>query len=283
MVDIFDEKTYIKNILKDGFSLKWKRDASILARYYKSKGCSKKEIKEKIIEKCEKYVDGFDIYISYKTINNIVNNAWKSDGELRVISFLEVDKEILNWFITREELTNAEQRVLFTIYGWTLIQAQYVEYPAWHNLSGYTTLFKENANIPQGTNLTKIKKHLCDLGYIKSSSEVRKSRGISKCLLYAKFIEDYEIFQRELGEDKIIINYEDMYALGNFLEEYRKKKRVKKTKIKVNKDELVMCKCGREFIKTPNTKREICEECYKEERKFKKAESTRKSREILNI
>lgn len=280
MVDIFNERMYIKNILKDGFSSRWQRDALLLARYYKIEGMSKSEIKDHLVEKCELYIPGFNMYVYYKTINKIIDEAWKNDTELRVIQQLEVDSEKINWFLNQNQLTEKEQRALFTIYGWSLIQSQYLKSPYWHSLSQYSSLFKESADIPVGTSLNTLKKKLCNLGYLKSSSNGRKSNGISKCILYAQFIEDNEILTSPVEEqNKITISYDDMYKLGNFLERYRKAgikgiKNKKNQMSKVDKIQIITCSnCGEEFAVSPNNKRTLCDKCYKEYRKKKVAEN----------
>lgn len=294
MVDIFDERAYIKNILKEGFSLRWQRDASILARYYKSEGMNKKEIKEHIVEKCEMYVPDFSMFVYYKTVNKIVETAWKTKGEMRVIQQLEVSLPILEWFLSREDLSAREQRALFTIYGWSLIQAQYINSPYWHNLNQYSTLFKESAGIPLGTSLNNIKLKLCQLGYLRSSSEGRKNHGIIKCILYAQFIEQIPLLTNPIEEkDKIIILYDDMYRLGDFLERYRKKgkkaiivdKEGKKvsSKEKLNKKnelKILKCeKCGEEFVPYTQRQTKLCKKCYEEQRNDQKKEIMQKSRE----
>ena len=52
MIDIYNEVAYIKNVLQDGFSSKWQRDAKLLTKYYKLEGVKKCEAKDNIIKKC---------------------------------------------------------------------------------------------------------------------------------------------------------------------------------------------------------------------------------------
>ena len=64
MIDIYDEYGYIKNILRDGFSNKWERDAILLVRYYKIEGKKKSEVKKLILEKCEQAANRRDNHIT---------------------------------------------------------------------------------------------------------------------------------------------------------------------------------------------------------------------------
>ena len=36
MIDIYDEEGYIQRVLEQGLSERWKRDASLLIKYYKT-------------------------------------------------------------------------------------------------------------------------------------------------------------------------------------------------------------------------------------------------------
>ena len=45
MIDIYDEVGYIKEILENGLSYKWERDALLLCKYYKISGVKKSDCK----------------------------------------------------------------------------------------------------------------------------------------------------------------------------------------------------------------------------------------------
>ena len=36
MIDIYDEEGYIQEVLQNGFSQKWQRDAALLVKYFKT-------------------------------------------------------------------------------------------------------------------------------------------------------------------------------------------------------------------------------------------------------
>ena len=62
MIDIYDEEGYIQEVLQNGFSQKWQRDAALLVKYFKTEyalgnqpSWNKAWVKETIKEKCKKY------------------------------------------------------------------------------------------------------------------------------------------------------------------------------------------------------------------------------------
>ena len=61
MIDIYDEEGYIQEVLQNGFSQKWQRDAALLVKYFKTEytlgnqpSWNKAWVKETIKEKCKK-------------------------------------------------------------------------------------------------------------------------------------------------------------------------------------------------------------------------------------
>lgn len=120
MIDIYDEEGYIQNVLQYGFSVKWRRDASLLIKYYKTKFCegeqpswNKKWVKETILKKCENNVQGFNIITDKGKVNSLVDSVWKNwkvdperpekSSQLRKVKQIEFPKEVLDWFLGLED------------------------------------------------------------------------------------------------------------------------------------------------------------------------------------
>ena len=120
MIDIYDEEGYIQRVLEQGLSERWKRDASLLIKYYKTKYYSgeqpdwtKKWVKATILEKCEKGVKGFNKITRKGEINALVDSVWKDwkidkehpekSSKLRKVKQIEFSKEVLDWFLGLED------------------------------------------------------------------------------------------------------------------------------------------------------------------------------------
>lgn len=162
MIEIYDEMSYIKNVLAHGFKNEsWRTDGKLLAMYYRDTGVKKSEALKKIKEKCELYCTGingsYNKTTSFKIVNSFVNKVYKKekDGtykdQIREIKEVKIHKDIVKWFldlennfvISKEESKRLKERrnvtitknrplnfnrikYLFTIYIWTLIKAQYL-------------------------------------------------------------------------------------------------------------------------------------------------------------
>lgn len=132
MIDIYDEEGYIQRVLEQGLSERWKRDASLLIKYYKTKYYSgeqpewtKKWVKETILKKCEDGVKGFNKITRKGEINSLVDSVWKDwkidkehpekSSKLRKVKQIEFSREVLDWFLGLEEnvvLTPTEREKL---------------------------------------------------------------------------------------------------------------------------------------------------------------------------
>ena len=105
MIDIYDEVGYIKNVLANGLSSKWERDAILLTRYYKMEGYNKTEAKKLIYKKCEDATNRikdpiyYNHLVSYKKLNNIINTTWRKKEELRTIREIVISQEVVDWFL----------------------------------------------------------------------------------------------------------------------------------------------------------------------------------------
>lgn len=116
MIDIYNEVRYVKNVIQHGFSSKWERDATLLIRFLRDEGEKKKDIKEKIRNKCveasrrKSNKISYEHDVDYKRFNSVFEKAWKNKDPLRNIDFVETSKEVVDWFLNLEniELTDDE-------------------------------------------------------------------------------------------------------------------------------------------------------------------------------
>ena len=283
MIDIYDEIGYIKNILANGLSTKWERDAILLTRYYKMEGYNKVDAKKYIYKKCEdaavrpKNPIYYNHLVSYKKLNNIINTAWRKKESLRAIKEVVIAQEVLDWFLNlsnsvlldEQDLKYYKRRrpsisikksqafnwnrvkYLFTLYIWTKIQENYLDRPNIHYLDKYAKRFKEDAHLPDSFSLRKERDFLNDLGYIK----VNYALGIE-----ASFIDKFEVFKTPVTDKNAvhILTGEppngDLYNPGFWLDKQRM-------------GSFVCQNCHKEFAyydhKKNYTKRKYCKECSK--------------------
>ena len=290
MIDIYNEIGYIKNVLENGVSERWERDVILLTRYFKAEGIKKSEVKARMREKCEiaaKRPNNPIVYnhlISYKRLNKIVENAWKTPTSLREIRYIDISQEVLDWFlnleetfvITDEQVEELKKRrpkvqfkgnhpinwqrtkYLWTLYIWTRIQENYLERPNMHYLQKYGKRFKEDGDLKPSFNLKNERDFLYDLGLI----DVNYALGID-----AKFIRDYDVFNTPItNENRVRIMTGDppdgeLYNCGYWLE-------------KQKMGTFVCENCGKTFAnyKKDNSKggrpRKYCKECSEKIRKM---------------
>lgn len=253
MIDIYDEEGYIQRVLEQGLSERWKRDASLLIKYYKSKYASgeeptwtKKWVKETILEKCKKAVNGFNVITRKGEINALVDSVWKDwkidkehpekSSKLRKVKQIEFSQEVLDWFlgledsvtltpVEKEELQKKHQmkivdhpikfqrtKYLFTLFVWSKIQENYLENYNIHYLKKFSQKFKRDADLGQSFSLLYEKELLSDLGFI----EVNRAGGIK-----AKFM-DLSVFQIPVTDkNRILLGGQDLYNCGYWLKKQR--------------------------------------------------------------
>ena len=232
MIDIYDEVGYVKVVLEKGLSQRWERDAALLTRFYKFEGKKKREVKEILKEKCERYVPGYNKFITYKRLNKIIDSAWKDKTVLREIRAIVFPKEVLNWFLNLENIELTQERVdelkekrpqlsikknvmnfnrikfLFTLFIWTKVQENYLDKPDVHYLNNYIKKFREDAFLPASFNMKQERNLLYDLGYI----HINYGLGV-----IAKFMEN-PVFKTEITDkNKVVISGEDIKNCGYWL------------------------------------------------------------------
>ena len=274
MIEIYDEEGYIKEVIEHGLSSdRWMRDLTLLVRYWKGEGkevyISKKRVKDKAREKCQRYVRGWNDNIHSKNFNTVFQAAWKNKEPLRKIKSIEFTEDVLNWFLSLESLEISEDKVkeltavrpkvtikkqvmnerrvrfLFTLFVWSKIQENYLEKYNMHYLRGYEKKFKENADLNSSFNLKNERNLLFDLGYIN----INHALGIDAIFM------NNDVFKIPVtDENRIVLSGEDLYNCGYWLEK--------------QKYGYYVCQnCGKEVLKKNKPKggrpNKYCPECAK--------------------
>lgn len=274
MIEIYDEEGYIKEVIEHGLSSdRWMRDLTLLVRYWKGEGkevyVSKKRVKDKAREKCQRYVRGWNDNIHYKNFNTVFEAAWKNKEPLRKIKSIEFTEDVLNWFLGLESLEISEDKVkelksirpkvtikkqvmnerrvrfLFTLFVWSKIQENYLEKYNMHYLRGYEKKFKENADLNSSFNLKNERNLLFDLGFIN----INHVLGIDAIFM------NNDVFKIPItDENRIVLSGGDLYNCGYWLEK--------------QKYGYYVCQnCGKEVLKKNRPKggrpNKYCPECAK--------------------
>ena len=274
MIEIYDEEGYIKEVIEHGLSSdRWMRDLTLLVRYWKGEGkevyISKKRVKDKAREKCQRYVRGWNDNIHYKNFNTVFEAAWKNKEPLRKIKSIEFTEDVLNWFLGLESLEISEDKVkelkavrpkvtikkqvmnerrvrfLFTLFVWSKIQENYLEKYNMHYLRGYEKKFKKNADLNSSFNLKNERNLLFDLGYIN----INHALGIDAIFM------NNDVFKIPVtDENRIVLSGEDLYNCGYWLEK--------------QKYGYYVCQnCGKEVLKKNRPKggrpNKYCPDCMK--------------------
>lgn len=286
MIDIYDEEGYIQRVLEQGLSERWKRDASLLIKYYKTKYYSgeqpewtKKWVKETILKKCEEGVKGFNKITRKGEINSLVDSVWKDwkidkehpekSSKLRKVKRIEFSKEVLDWFLGLEEnvvLNPAEREQLQTRHTMKISEhpVKFLRVKYLFTLFVWSKIqesYLENYNIHYLKKFTQKFRRDGDLGqsfsfmYEKELMsdlgfiEVNRAGGIK-----AVFI-DLPVFQIPVTDkNRILLGGDDLYNCGYWLKKQR--------------NGYFICQhCGKEiaFDKKPNGKGgrppKYCKEC----------------------
>jgi ArsR family metal-binding transcriptional regulator len=133
---VFDELTYAKNLLENGFTTK-KIEAinlSYLAKYFRNQGMGFKKVEDNLIDVCRRHDPFFNPIVSKK----LLNEAIKIGKKFRL-------KEIIPVFITKSEIDVLKsvdsqiERILFTM----LVLAKFDKFQN-------TKISKSSTPIPHG-------------------------------------------------------------------------------------------------------------------------------------
>lgn len=271
MNNIFDEKDYVTNYIKYGFSLgtNFQRDCQIFIRWRIGQGDTKQEIEKKIYKKLSKQLKTFDKeFFSYR-----VEQAFKAvkrmqkkgkDIDLIHIKEISIPYSTLNWF-KEQDLKKNERKLLFALYVGDILK---------HQIDGYCLhmdydkeFLKNNSNIIKSASVVKIIRTLRMSGYIHQLVSMKE--GLNG-VIFLDFPET-EDFKETLKDDSIYTFYtNDFYNLGNklydifendkyFLETFQNAQNASQNGLKT----LVCEECGKEFKIGSKGQRTLCRECYK--------------------
>lgn len=220
---------------------------TLLIKYWKSQGYSKKQVKEWSIEKCERYVPNFNTIKDGPELKKSIEKVWRdwkpkgdNPSKLREIDYVDFPKEILDWFLGLEDgfaISDEEReriselrspakikrmpmnfnriKVLFTLYIWSLIQKEYMN-GGWYyfNLDDWYPKLKKDSDLPTSYNIINERNILEDLGFLKTTE-----KNVDVIL---EFLAKYEVFNTEITDkNRVRLSGEDLYNCGLWLKKQK--------------------------------------------------------------
>lgn len=227
----YDVPKQLERIISEGFSnpKTWRADAGLFVRWKKfaEPELKKKDIKQRLIEKCRKTLMGFNYDLLYEDINDIVNKNIKVDFYPLKIESVQFSQSAMNWFI-EQGLHKNESKFLFALY------MVYVLKQVEKNISDPLTFYKNdiayfmrnNSCIAKTISIKKLFKYLEDVGYItwtgnKGSLLFVENNNILQCKYTIQEKNTNEcLFNFYIGNEDIddmtyIFTTEDLDTFGN--------------------------------------------------------------------
>lgn len=87
----YKEVDYANCLIENGFMTQYiNYEMSLICKYWRDIGMTKREVKENLSYFCSLYVQDYDEFVYYKKINSIVNKIFSSDLPLIQIDYVEI-------------------------------------------------------------------------------------------------------------------------------------------------------------------------------------------------
>ena len=237
MTIIFNELEYAENLLKKGFTdyISW-ADLKILAKYFRFKGQKTPEIKKSIVDFHKKFS-----YYNEQVVGEKIDNAIKKSER----SPLRISTSVI---ITESEVQKIRalknykmEKICFVML--VLSRANKIAY---NSSSSRCYLSMNLAEVLEIANVQATKDERRKLKYSLSNGSMVRAPEVNRMAPF-KGIEMHEVFFTDKNSGSGI-NVTDLDDIISFYPQ-------------------VCIQCGKDMDAGWNRKREICEECYEEQRK----------------
>ena len=228
-------------------------DLALLIKWFSAQGLKPKKIKEEIIKLWYNY----DPLVDFDILNKmIIRIRARKDYKLIEVNNVVVSDATMQWF-KEQDLSHEAVKLLFTLFVWYKIQAQYKEHPECICLDNAMTLLKRTANIKQNYKIIDLLRELYLGGYID-----KPPLGKRQITVYV--INNLSIIP-DLTRDGNVpdgneVTIEDFDHIGEFYEDYFGLSKTRHIKRPVDD---VCPVCGKEFVHKSRRHDECCEDCAK--------------------
>ena len=187
----------------------------------------------------------------------IIRIRAKKEYKLIEVNNVVVSDATMQWF-KEQDLSHEAIKLLFTLFVWYKIQAQYKEHPECICLDNAMTLLKRTANIKQNYKIIDLLRELYLGGYVD-----KPPLGKRQITVYV--INNLSIIPDMLSDgntpDDNEVTIEDFDHIGEFYEEYFGLRKTRHIKRPVDD---VCPVCGKEFVHKSRRHDECCPFCRKE-------------------
>lgn len=246
-------------------------DLALLIKWFSAQGLKPKKIKEEIIKLWHNY----DQLVDYDILNKMIKRVRNvKNYKLIEVNNVVVSDATMQWF-REQDLSHEAIKLLFTLFVWYKIQAQYREHPECICLDNAMTLLKRSANIKQNYKIIDLLRELYLGGYVD-----KPPLGKRQITVYV--INNLSIIPDLLRDGNVpdgnVVTIEDFDHIGEFYEEYFGLTKTRHIKRPVDD---VCPVCGKEFVHKSHRHDECCEDCRKEKEREKDRLKKQRKRERL--
>lgn len=241
-------------------------DLALLIKWFSAQGLKPKKIKEEIIKLWYNY----DPLVDYDILNKMIKRVRNvKKYELIEVNKVVVSDATMQWF-REQDLSHEAVKLLFTLFVWYKIQAQYREHPECICLDNAMTLLKRSANIKQNYKIIDLLRELYLGGYVD-----KPPLGKRQITVYV--INNLSIIP-DLTKDGNEVTIEDFDHIGEFYEDYFGLSKTRHIKRPVDD---VCPVCGKEFVHKSHRHDECCPFCRKEKERERDRIKKQRKRERL--
>ena len=246
-------------------------DLALLIKWFSAQGLKPKKIKEEIIKLWYNY----DPLVDYDILNKMIKRVRNvKKYELIEVNNVVVSDATMQWF-KEQDLSHEAIKLLFTLFVWYKIQAQYKEHPECICLDNAMTLLKRSANIKQNYKIIDLLRELYLGGYV-DKPPLGKRQITVYVINNLSIIPDMTKDGNVPSGDGITI--EDFDHIGEFYEDYFGLSKTRHIKRPVDD---VCPVCGKEFVHKSHRHDELCSDCAKIREREKDRLKKQRKRERL--
>ena len=264
----YREKTYIEEILSDGFTSKHLfHEMKLLAKHYKELEIDEEERKAKLYSFCEDNIKDFNKVVYFKTINRVLNYVANKDETLVQIDEINISKSELD-YIDKLDIDDNLKKLVFTLLVLTRLNKKYLESRD-GELKNESYYFGGHTNYRELTTCSKITsdkrngiKNIHDIIHTLDQKKIVQIVGKGNIKL---------LFMYEIEDDKndgILVDKFDV--IGYFYDMYKGDKKIK------------MCESCGTLVKVTGNRQVYCKECWKVVRAGQNRENFKKWYEKTN-
>ena len=267
MIDKFTykETDYVNALLQNGFMTQYDNyEMSLLCKFWKETGVTKKEARQNLIYFCELYSDSYDEMLYHARLDRIVNGVYRKENKLIQIDYVPIYKHEFE-YIQSCDLPHPYQRLLFAFLVLKKIHSEiWVINGGERKLSGLINGDKKQFKIvSEMAHLKGGKKE--DIFYmIYDLAQQGMVTSLALAQVYLNFID--ELKENESEEIVRVSDFEHVWMYYDYLSGYNRAGRV------------VICQECNSPYHAKSNRQKYCNECAVEKQRERDLEYRRRVR-----